>query len=111
MKTCSEPEPEQLDYNENDPDFKDSERKKQPRGETVTLEVPRDILKKISITNARCGQGAGKQILVLSEIIEQSGGDIKDFVISKSSARRFRQQVATSVASHIKDNFAEKFPA
>ena len=77
------------DFQSSDPDFK--EQKTNRRGSkpnTVCLEVPRDILRKIAITNARCGVGASSQLLTLGEIISQSGGSSEDFVMSRTSAKR-----------------------
>ena len=82
-------EPTNSDFNMNDPNFEQPNPKKQmPKKDTVTLEVPRDILRKVSLNNARLGIGAKSQVLALAEIINQSGGSPADFAISTSSAKR-----------------------
>ena len=76
-------------FNMNDPDFQPlNPEKPSARKDTVTLEVPRDILRKVSLTNARLGIGAKSQVLALAEIINLSGGSPTDFAISTSTAKR-----------------------
>ena len=77
----------------------------------MLLEVPRDILKQTALTNARSKVSSRAQVLAYSELINKSGGNLDDFVISHSSANRKRNSVVKEAADSVKETFKEKYLA
>ena len=89
-----------------DPDFNENNRSKKPS--TITLNVPRNILKQTVMTGARCGLGARSHTMNTAQFITSSNGSLEDFVLSKSSANRFRNAVAGDKAVQVKEAFQLK---
>ena len=87
-----------------------SQRKKGLRarkisGKTISLEVPMDIVAKTASAASALKLSIGQHIGILSAFILASGGDIDDFPISDSSARRDRRKANSDSTESIKDAF------
>ena len=58
---------------------------------TITLNVPTKILKETAMSSARCGVSSRSQAMTVADMITKSGGDLKDFAVSQSTANRYRR--------------------
>ena len=99
--------------NKNDPDFVDQNEGivKTSGEDTIPLNVPRDILRKMSITNARYGQGLGRQLWCSLSLLSILVAILMIlFVASKSTAKRFRKEAAFGQATVTKESFEIEAP-
>ena len=109
---CRDRMSESIHDKRKDPDFVDQQpkpgvkRTKKPA--TVTLEVPTNILEVTAMSNARYGIGARAHAMTTADFIQKSGGDIKNFTLSKSQANRNRKKVVSKQADETKELFRNK---
>ena len=96
---------ESIDSNGNDEDFQDKNSSKPSK---ITLEVPRNIMKLTAMTYARYKNSARNQIMNLADLINKSGGNVKDFILSYSTANRCRKVEVTKRAESVKSELKEK---
>ena len=71
----------------------------------TTITIPPDILKKIGPAADRMGSSNNVLIGTIATIVNHCGGDIDDLSLSKSTARRHRQESRSVAATKIKDDF------
>ena len=89
-------------------DFNGSFKETAKKPKEVLLSVPTNILQQTALCNARGGVSARVQTMNIAEIIVKSGGNLKDFKISKSSANRYRNNEGARKAEEIKETFSER---
>ena len=74
--------------------------KKKP--DFISLQVPRKISATSSLTGVRCLASASTQSMIQANIINASGGNLEDFVISKTSAWRNNRKVVSKKVDEMK---------
>ena len=96
-----------IDKNVRDEDYNSNERITR-KSSTVLLHVPRNILQHTALTSARTGQSSRSLTMNTAQTIVSSGGDLKDFVLSQSSANRARNKAVKTSSSEIKELLRSK---
>ena len=74
---------------------------------TITLEVPENILEQTQQIATTKGVSPEAHVELVAAIISASGGDINDFILSRTSGYRTREKVATTVTENAKSEFRE----
>lgn len=82
------------DCSDNDPEFvhdlKTKKKKRLPN--TVSLEIPRDILKQTALTGLRYKQSYRERCMMWANVVNASGGDIDQFHCSTTSVHRYNKR-------------------
>ena len=81
---------------------------KKKKKETVTLEIPWNIVQKLAPTIARYNQSSTGVAALLSKTVTLGGGDISDLPFSR---RQVEDDIKSSIQHHssvVKDDFMEQ---
>ena len=76
-----------------------------PRPAGTQVIIPRDVLKKVGPAADRLGLSHQQATAFLSSIINNSGGNLDNFAVSTSTARRSRATARAEGATSIKDSY------
>ena len=105
-EVSSEEDVEDDNFEVSDSKWKNRINKK--KKETVTLEIPRNIVQKLAPTIARYNQSSTGVAALLSKTVTLGGGDISDLPFSR---RQVEDDIKSSIQHHssvVKDDFMEQ---
>ena len=88
-----------------DADFKYTPRpNKKP--DFITLQVPRKLAAAAAVTSVRCQASSSTQSMIHANFVNSSGGDVRDFAISKSTTWRACCTGVEKKVNEIRSNLA-----
>ena len=93
------------DIDTNDTDFTAPVVKKVKKPEFISLQVPRNISQSVALNSKRWKISDVATASNLSLLIQESGGDLDDFVVSTSTCRRQGIKAVTEDTENIKEKF------
>ena len=99
------------DDNTTDPDFTAPAQKKGRKPDFIEIKVPRNISQTVALNNKRWKVSDIATASGLSLIIQESGGNLDDFVVSKSTCRREGIKSVTKDTENIKERFKNSLSA
>ena len=97
--------------NTTDPDFTAPQDKKEKKKDFVELLVPRKIAQSVALNNKRWKISDNATASSLALIIQESGGNLDDFAVSKSTCRREGISAVTKDTEKIKEIFKNSLSA
>jgi hypothetical protein len=104
---------EMSDKENQDDDFQlfNSAKKRKLRSSTIELAVSPATLIKDSVQVAdRCGLSINSQLLLTSQIVTSSGGNLADFSLSRTSVWRSRLAIRKQISEKIKTEWLRTNP-
>ena len=93
---------------DSDSDFEEPKSKQQNKPLNITLQVPRHITKAVALNAKRFKISDNACASTLAVLIQESNGNLDDFVLSKSTARRVGASEVTADSLRIREEFASK---
>lgn len=109
VSDISDEDEEESENEENySPDISPVKKLRKVDKSVVLLEVPRNILAKVSEDATRLDCSPNQLSAIVGSLIAKSGGDVDKFALSESTAKRATKKVEAEIASKAKEQFREQ---